>query len=161
MSPSILNVLRFLSLVCVALPMSAGIAHVLELPHKMSFSGGEYLVVQQIYRGWSLLGIPAVSALVLTGLVAILLRGQRTPFRLTILAEACLALSLAVFFAFTLPVNKQTSNWTMLPGNWEALRQVWEYSHATGAVLSFAAFLCLVAALMAGRAGKWQAAVFR
>jgi len=47
---------------------------------------------------------------------------------------------------FTYPVNKTTNNWTVVPENWQALRARWEYSHAAGAVLDFAALISLVAA---------------
>jgi len=32
-------------------------AHLLELPKKIKLSAEDYLIVQQIYRGWSLLGV--------------------------------------------------------------------------------------------------------
>ena len=36
----------------------------------------------------------------------------------------------------TYRVTQQTRNWTMLPENWLALREQWEYSHAAGAGLN-------------------------
>ncbi len=161
MSVTMLNTIRFLSLVCLALVMAASLAHVFALPHKMALSGEEYLVVQQIYRGWSLFGIPAFLGLALTGLLALMVRQQHTPFRLTMIAQACIALSLAVFFLFTLPVNRKTLNWTVLPEQWEALRQTWEYSHATVALLFCTAFVLLVLSVLAGRNYSSQASFFR
>ena len=37
--------------------MAAGMAHLFELPNKIHLSREDYLTVQQIYRGWALLGI--------------------------------------------------------------------------------------------------------
>ena len=39
------------------------LAHLLELPNKIGLSRDDYLIVQQIYRGWALLGIVVLSAL--------------------------------------------------------------------------------------------------
>jgi hypothetical protein len=147
---------RFCSILCVALVMAGSLAHLFELPHKMALSGNEYLTVQQLYRGWALFGIPAVCGLALTAVLAMLVRGQRLPFRLTLMAEACIALSLGVFFLFTLPVNKKTVNWTVLPDQWESLRRVWEYSHVAGALLYSAAFVMLVLGLLAGRNAQFS-----
>lgn len=158
---AILNTIRFLSVLCVALVMAAGLAHVLELPHKMELSADDYLVVQQIYRGWSLLGIPAILGAVLTGILALLVREQRAPFRYTLGAEICVVLGLAVFFVFTFPVNKETLDWTRLPEHWDALRRIWEYSHATGAALYFTAFVLLILSLLTGRSYGSRGSLFR
>lgn len=48
---------RFLSLVFVALALGPSLAHLMELPNKIDLPRDQYLVVQQIYRGWQLLGI--------------------------------------------------------------------------------------------------------
>ena len=61
-----LNVLRFASVMLTAVAMAAGYAHLLELPNKIGLSREDYLTVQQIYRGWALLGIVVVGALVST-----------------------------------------------------------------------------------------------
>ena len=54
-----------------------------------------------------------------------------------------------IFWMFTFPVNQQTRNWTTLPLNWEALRERWEYSHATAAVFDLIAFVAVVLAVLA------------
>jgi hypothetical protein len=72
-----------------------------------------------------LLGFPVFGALIATVALAVMERGNGALFRLTALAAGCVALSLAVFFTFTYPVNQQTQNWTMMPDNWEELRRHW------------------------------------
>jgi hypothetical protein len=52
-----LKIARFLSLLFVALVLAPALAHLLELPNKINLTREEYLVVQQIYNGWQLLGI--------------------------------------------------------------------------------------------------------
>jgi energy-coupling factor transporter transmembrane protein EcfT len=49
-----------------------------------------------------------------------------------------------LFWTFTFPANQQTSNWTVLPENWMALRTQWEYSHAASAVLNLIALIALI-----------------
>jgi hypothetical protein len=44
---------RFLSILFVALTMAPSVAHLLELPNKLSLPADDYLTVQQIYRGWA------------------------------------------------------------------------------------------------------------
>jgi hypothetical protein len=146
-----LNVLRFASVMLTAVAMAAGFAHLLELPNKIRLSREDYLRVQQIYRGWALLGIVVTGALVCTVVLALQVRHRPAEFYLTIAAASCIALSLVVFFLFTFPANQQTANWTVLPDNWQELRQHWEYSHAVGAGLYFLALTLLTRSLLVGR----------
>jgi len=146
-----LNVLRFASVMLTAVAMAAAFAHLLELPNKIGLSREAYLTVQQIYRGWALLGIVVVGALVSTTALALQVRGTPAEFYLTVAAALCIALSLLVFFVFTFPTNRHTSNWTVLPENWQELRRRWEYSHAVGAGLYFLALSLLTLSLLVGR----------
>jgi hypothetical protein len=107
--------------------------------------------VQQIYRGWALLGFVVVGAFASTAALAVLQRGQGTSFYLALAATLCIALSLAVFFLFTFPANRATQNWTVLPDGWETLREQWEYSHATVAVLYFIALASLALSVISSR----------
>lgn len=125
--------LQLIAALCIAVAMAGGWAHLLELSQKMSLSREDYLTVQQLYRGWALLGIPVVAALISSIALAVTLRNEGMPFYFSLAAALCIALSLVVFFLFTLPANKATQNWTVLPEGWETLRRQWEYSHAAGA----------------------------
>jgi hypothetical protein len=64
-------------------------------------------------------------------------------------ATALLALSLAIFFIWTFPVNQATNNWSVAPENWPILRAQWEYSHAVNAGVTF---LALCASTLSGLA---------
>jgi hypothetical protein len=146
-----LTLLRFIAVMSTAVAMAAGFAHLLELPNKMPLSRTDYLTVQQIYRGWALLGVVVLGALLATVLVAFRVRAYPAAFYLTLCAAACIALSLIIFFLFTYPANQQTQNWTTLPENWESLRRQWEYSHALGAGLYFVALSALTLSLLVDR----------
>jgi hypothetical protein len=145
------NILRFLSLLLVGITMSAGLAHVMALPNKIGMSAEDYFVAQQTYAGWALIGIAMIGALIVTLLLALMTRSAPREFIPALIAFICMAAALAVFFAFTYPANQATENWTVVPQDWEQLRAQWEYSHALGAALVFAAFIALVVAVLSRR----------
>jgi hypothetical protein len=138
---------RFLSLLFTALALAPALAHLLELPNKIGLSREDYLTVQQIYRGWSLLGFVVFGALLATLAHAIIARGRRKEFRAALTAFLCIVGTQVVFWTFTFPANQQTNNWVMLPENWAALRTQWEYSHAASAVLNLGAVIALIYAV--------------
>src|SRR5690606_22794436 len=104
---------QFLAILSTAIAMSGGWAHLLALPNKMLLDANEYLIAQQVYTGWALLGLVIFAALGLTIALVSMQRSAGGPaFRLTVVAAICIALSLVVFFAFTFPTNQATENWT-------------------------------------------------
>ncbi|HJY28158.1 MAG TPA: hypothetical protein VJ306_09040 [Pyrinomonadaceae bacterium] len=123
-------------------------AHLLELPNKINLSRDNYLIVQQIYRGWALLAIVVFGALLSTLALTITLRHQRKAFILALVAFLCIAGTQIVFWTYTYPTNEITNNWTTLPENWAALRRQWEYSHATSALLNLLAMISLSASVL-------------
>lgn len=141
--------LRFSSLLFAALALGPALAHLLELPNKVGLSREEYLTVQQIYRGWALLAIVVLGALLSTLFYAIAARRRRREFVPALLAFLCIAGTQAIFWSFTYPANEQTANWTLLPEHWRTLRTQWEYSHAASAALNLAAFIALAWAVLA------------
>ncbi len=145
------RVLYFVTILLTAVAMAAGMAHLFALPNKMQLLADDYLTVQQIYRGWALLGIPIFAALLSAATLTLVLRGQGAPMALALAATVSIAAGLAIFFAFTFPVNQITQNWTMLPEDWEHLRRQWEYSHAAGALLYLVALASLVLSLLSRR----------
>jgi len=140
--------MRFFSLILTAVALSFSMAHLLELPGKIKLQSADYIVVQQIYRGWSLSGIIIVGAFLSTLVVAILIHQQGKSFYLTLTALSCIMVSQIIFWIFTYPVNQQTKNWTTLPANWLDLRDHWEYSHATNAGLGLIALSALILSLL-------------
>lgn len=146
-----IKVLQLLAILLTAIAMAAGWAHLLALPNKIGLDRDDYLIVQQIYRGWALLGIVIIGALLATAVLAVLQRGSGAAFYFTLGAALCIALSLVVFFSLTFPANQATQNWTVLPQGWEALRRRWEYSHAVGAILYFIALAMLASSAIFGR----------
>jgi hypothetical protein len=143
-----INVMRFASLLFTALALCSAMAHLLELPNKIKLPAEQYIIVQQIYRGWSLLGIVVIIAFLSTLVLLIMVRHHGKAFSLTLTALLCILSTQIIFWIFTYPVNQQTKNWTILPANWEELRRQWEYSHASSAVLNLIALSALVLSLL-------------
>ena len=139
----------FLSLLFAALALAPAMAHLLELPNKIDLSREDYLTVQQIYRGWNLLGFVVAGALFSTLALTITVRRERSAFVFALIALLCIVGTHVVFWAYTYPVNQATENWTTLPDNWEGLRRQWEYSHATSAVLNLVALVGLILSALA------------
>src|SRR5687768_2919754 len=106
-----LQIVRFLSLLFVALALAPALAHLLELPNKIGLSREQYLTVQQVYRGWSLLGIVVIAALLSMLALIFMVRGNEREFAWALAALVCIALTQVVFWAFTFPVNRKTNNW--------------------------------------------------
>lgn len=138
-----MKALQFLAVVLTALALVPGGAHLLVMPNKLGLDVAAYFSVQEIYRGWALLGIVLMAALAADLALVIGARHQPVPFRLALAGVICLAATLAVFFLWTYPANQATADWTAVPDDWTALRRQWEYSHAANALLTLAA-LCLV-----------------
>ena len=57
-----MKTVQLAAIVLTAIAMAAGWAHLLELPNKIGLSWDDYLTVQQIYRGWALLGVVVIGA---------------------------------------------------------------------------------------------------
>jgi hypothetical protein len=91
-----------------------------------------------------------VLAVQLVSLLAAMLftRGDPSTVRWLLLALAGLIGAQVVFWLFTYPANAATSNWTVLPENWQALRSRWEYSHAIGAMSQIVSLLALAVACL-------------
>ncbi len=132
---------QFLAILVVALALIPAGAHLAALPNKIALPQAEYFTVQAIYTGWAILGWLWPAAIIMNALLAWLVRSQRGPCRLAMLAACCFVLMLLIFLGWTHPANQATENWTVVPENWDALRRQWEYSHAVNTALAVIA-LC-------------------
>lgn len=146
----------FLSTACVALALVPAGTHLAELPHKFRLPAHEYLVVQQLYAGWSLFGVVVSGALLSTGVLTVLERRETRLLAAALLAFVCILCTQIVFWVFTQPVNRATRHWTFLPENWKQLRRQWEYSHAASALLNLAALFALLYAAAARDTGLFR-----
>lgn len=136
------------TLLATGLAMGAALAHLLELPNKIGMSQQDYFTTQMAYNGWNRLAWLLLAELV--GLVgmAVIYRHHRAVRNPALAALFFLICAQVVFWIFTFPTNMATENWTVVPERWEVLRNSWEYSHAAGALLQFAAFVAVGLAVL-------------
>jgi hypothetical protein len=84
------------ALLSSAVSLGAALAHLFELPNKISLSRDDYFVVQGIYRGWSRLGIVlAIQFLSIVAVIA-LSRHERDVRTLSAAALVCLVVATGV-----------------------------------------------------------------
>jgi len=148
-----LRICRFIAIYLTAITLSLTLAHLLEMPAKMRYTGDLYMAVQHtlyFYFAWvgAIAEIGAIGFLIA---VAILLRKRGKVFYLTLIATVCVATGLAVWFAFVSPANTQMAAWheLPLPSNWMSVRNQWEWGHAVSALLDLVGFGALIVSLLA------------
>jgi hypothetical protein len=145
------NLVFFITILFASVLMAAGLAHVFSLPNKIHLSRTDYLLAQQVYKGWSLLGIAVFIGMITTIWQAILWRKQKRVLIPSLIALGCIILSQAIFWLYTYPANQQTSNWSYLPEDWIQMRNKWEYSHLFAAIGYTAAVIFLISAALKSR----------
>jgi hypothetical protein len=152
--------IRGINLTFAVLAVLAPVAHVLELPNKLTLDAQLWLSVQQyLYRGWGpLLGGPTELGALFTSLVLTYLRRQSGALlAATVVANCGYAGMLAAFFFINQPVSRAVASWTptSLPPDWMVYRARWETGHAIAAVLAVVSLVALIRAYM-GEKGCWK-----
>jgi hypothetical protein len=154
----------------VAVAMSLALAHALELPGKMRLGKEAYLAVQTIYYpGFTYGGFAEGVGTLATLVLLLMIPAGRPAFWLTLAAFLALASMQAVYWVVTHPVNKFWMKGTQFSGvaggflsldpmkkgaatgedgeGWRRLRDRWEYSHVSRAILAAIALVALVVAV--------------
>ncbi len=121
-----MKILRFLAMMLTALALVPVGAHLFALPNKIHLAATDYFVTQNIYRGWVLLGVVLIAAILANITLTVLMRGQGARFFYTLINLVCL-LRHSLSFAFTFPANQATDNRTKVPPGDSHARQ-WEIS---------------------------------
>ena len=143
-----LPIIQFLAIILTALAFVPSGAHLAELPNKVAMAQTAYFVAQQIYTGWAFFRVVLFGALAVNLAHTIVLRRLGRSFSFALASFLLFAATLAIFFVWTFPTNQATKNWTVVPTNWNKLRIQWEYSHAATAMMTFAALVCVVIAVL-------------
>lgn len=147
--PTAIRLLRFSSIMSTALAMTAGVAHLMELPAKRRYEPALYVRLHRtLYWNFGRIAGPAEGAAVLTTGVLAWWRRRRNPtaFSLTAVAAGCLSAAHGTFWAIVSPVNVEMVRWPLdaIPSNWTRARDRWEYGHAVRACLLTGALAALV-----------------
>jgi hypothetical protein len=156
-------ILSVAALLLVAVTMGLSLAHALEFPGKRRLDERTYRAVQAIYYpGFTIGGVVGELGGMLA-LVALLLVTPTSAERFwwSGAALGCMIVGHAIYWVVTHPVNATWLKDTALTGasrmffglfsapdaDWRHLRNVWEYSHVTRAVVHMLGFSCLALAL--------------
>jgi hypothetical protein len=149
-----LKLLRFVTILLVALLSGLAFAHVLEQPAKMAYEAAMYITIQKsLYVHWgppNVGGILEPSAIIATALVAFFIRKRTRGLWLTLGALFALLMAFpVVFFWLVAPANAGflAATLSSIPPNWTELRSNWEMGHAIRFALQFAALGSLVLSL--------------
>jgi hypothetical protein len=126
-------------------------AHLFELPNKLALPPQDYMTVQRIYRGWTYFGTLIFPALLLLFVQTLMLRRNAAAAIWSFLAFLLIAGTQAIFWLYTFPMNRLTSEWTETPDQFEAARLQWELSHAVNAVLTLVGFAALMISILTSR----------
>src|SRR3984893_1311371 len=143
-----LRLIQFLAIMLTALALVPSGAHLAALPDKMAMAQPAYFIAQQIYAGWALFGIVLFGALAANLAHTIVLRRLGRSFGYALASFLLIAANLAIFFVWTFPANQATNNWTVVAKNWNKLRIRWEHARAANTMVTFAALVCVVIAVL-------------
>lgn len=150
---TLIKLWRLLTILLVVLGLGPALAHLFELPAKITFEGALWLeLLHRLYPpAFGTAGAFFEVAAVAAAFVLAYLVRHRTPgFAWTLSGALLLAASHAAFWIWVAPVNAAMADLTAqtLPANWTALRDQWEYSHAARALLQLAGLSAIVISLI-------------
>ena len=145
------NTIRFLAVLFAAISLSVLLCQFFEWPVKTNLSKDDYLVEQKLFNSLSWVYFIEFLALLHTLILVLLERKKKRTFILLLIALVAFAISIVIFFIFTLPTDIATSSWSMLPDNWESLRDQWEDSVVWRALINLTGFSFLVLAMLRNR----------
>lgn len=142
---------RLATILLAAFSLSAAVAHLLEMPSKLTYAGWLWLtLLQTLYPLFGMIGGFAEVVSILMAVVLVFLVRGRPAFRWTLAGALCLVASHVAFWMLVAPVNAALGPLTpeTLPADWTRFRNQWEYTHATRAVLQMIGFVALVLSLL-------------
>jgi hypothetical protein len=156
------RVLQILSILLVGIGMALSLAHALEYPGKRRLDRETYVKVQAIYYpGFTIGGVGEPLGLIAVFALLLFAPYGTLAFWLTLAAFIGLALAHAIYWAITHPTNKVWLQGQQLgsagaaffstggatpQSDWTVLRDRWEYSHVSRAVLTMLSLIALAAA---------------
>jgi len=150
----ILKATRFVNLVLVALTLGLAWAHVLEHPGKLRLDGPSWLRVQ--HNLYIAFGPPVgakmeVAAIVSSWIVLWLARRRRPAAWWTLVGAVLVTAALAEWAWLVAPMNTVLNGFTAdaLPATWTAVRDQWEFGHATHTALFGGGFCALLIGTLA------------
>jgi len=144
-----LKLWRLLTILLLALCLGMAECHLLEMPVRLKYAPALWSQVTNIegtYRYFAWVGAFIELGAVLTSTVLAFLLRRRPGFGLTVAGALSAWLGQVLWWGWVKPANDQMVNWTPtnLPDNFAALRQQWEYTHGTRAVVLLLGLVALL-----------------
>ncbi|TPI29556.1 DUF1772 domain-containing protein [Mesorhizobium sp. B3-2-1] len=138
-----------------ALSLGPSFAHVLESAPRLTRWSPELWREATVFNGqflvFAIVGAPLdVAAVACPGLLAWLLREDRSAFSFALAATLLYALSLVLWFVLVKAANNVLATWVPgpIPDNFEAIRLRWETGHMAVTAAKAAGFVSLLVALL-------------
>lgn len=143
------DILFFLAILASLLALSPDVAHLFEMPRKLTLSRDAYFTVQKIYAGWELFGAATLAQFLTLVLLARASFREYYVFRPVLASLVLMLMAQALFWLFAFPADAATAGWGRVTPDWDDLRHIWEYAHAGSALCQIAALCLLISALFA------------
>jgi uncharacterized membrane protein len=110
------------------------------------------LIGKQIMQNVAL-GMSIMMPLGIAGIIALLLiagRRRKAHFYWLLAALILFVLVLAITLVIEVPIDNQIKTWTdgNIPGNWQAIRDRWQFYHTDRTFLSLAGMICFLMAVI-------------
>jgi hypothetical protein len=140
-----------LTIMLTAVSMATALAHLLEMPAKLTYDGTLWLtLLQTLYRSFGTIGGACEVGAVVAAVVLVVLLRHRRGFAWAAVGALCMIAAHAAFWIWVAPVNAALVPRTpaTLPADWTALRDQWEHTHAVRAVLQVVALGAFVVSLL-------------
>jgi hypothetical protein len=147
----LLDAVQLGAVALIALALMPAGAHVFEVSGKLALTPTDYVTLQSVHHGWTAFAITTLLATVAVGGHTYLVRRNATSFGWSMVALVFVGTAQIVFWTVAYPINAATEGWSVLPLDFDAARQKWEYAFAGAGILSFAGLLALVRSIEASR----------
>lgn len=159
---------RLITLMLVSLSTGMAFCHLLEMPARLDYDWALWIRVTVLEGTYANFGPPVGATLeggawIMAVVFAYLMRKKPTAFRFASLGAACIVAAQVAWWVFVFPVNNQMVDWTtdVIPDDFAALRNQWEYAHAARAVLQITGLGSLLLSLLHESNGRFYHAVCR
>jgi hypothetical protein len=136
----------------------------MEMPVRLRFPPDLWMRVTTVEGLYYLFGrigaVIDVAAVILPFLLLAALRAEPRARGFTLAAALLMAAGLVLWFALVQPMNAVMATWQppVVPSDFEAVRQQWEFGHFAIAVVKLAAFSALVLSVLVRQPAEGQAA---
>jgi hypothetical protein len=149
-----LRIWSLAALTVAALSLGPSFAHVLEAPPRLAVWSPELWREATVFNGqfrlFAVVGAPLdLGVIVVTGVLASLLRRRQGRFRFAVAGAVLFGLALVAWFALVAPANSVLATWQPgpIPDGFHEVRNRWEAGHMVVAALKLLGFMATALAV--------------